>query len=86
MQDIKQCLDSAVMFTAAQLDSVLLSLMDKNVPVNNYKVSDKKCAPWCNNISDILRAVIISRRKMERRWYSGDLTVDKEMYESTKKL
>ena len=27
MQDIKQCLDSAVMFTAAQLDSALRSLL-----------------------------------------------------------
>ena len=44
MQDIKQCLDSAVIFTAAQLDSVLRSLLDKHAPVNNCKVSDKKCA------------------------------------------
>ena len=31
MQDIKQCLDSTVMFTAAQLDSVLHSLLDKQL-------------------------------------------------------
>ena len=49
MQDIKQCLDSAVMFTAVQLDSVLPSLLDKHAPVNNFKVSDKN-----NNISDML--------------------------------
>ena len=54
MQDIKQYLDSAVMFTAAQLDSVLRSLLDKHAPMNNCKVSDKKCAPWYDNISDTL--------------------------------
>ena len=53
MQDIKQRLDSARVFTAAQLDSVLRSLLDKHAPVNNCKVSDKKCAPWYN-ISDTL--------------------------------
>ena len=34
MQDIKQCLDSVVIFTAAQLDSVLRSLLNKYAPVN----------------------------------------------------
>ena len=67
MQDIKQCLDSAVMFTAAQLDSILRSLLDKHASVNNFKVSDKKCAPWYNNISVKLRAAKMSRRKAERR-------------------
>ena len=86
MQDIKQCLHSAVMFTAAQLDSVLRSLLDKHVPMNNCKVSDKKCAPWYDNISDTLRAAKISHRKAERRWRSSGLTVDKEIYDSTKKL
>ena len=54
MQDIKQYLESAVMFTAAQLDSVLRSLLDKHAPMYNCKVSDKKCAPWYDNISDTL--------------------------------
>jgi len=35
MQDIKQYLDSTVMFTAAQLDSVLRSLLDKHALMNN---------------------------------------------------
>ena len=65
MQDIKQCLDSAVMFTAAQLDSVLRSLLDKHAPVKNCKVSDKICAAWYNNISETLRAAKMSRRKAE---------------------
>ena len=63
MQDIKQCLHSAVMFTAAQLDSVLRSLLDKHAPMNNCKVSHKKCAPWYDNISNTLRAAKMSRRK-----------------------
>ena len=46
MQDITQCLHSTVMFTAAQLDSVLRSLLDKHAPMNNCKVFDKKYAPW----------------------------------------
>ena len=54
MQDIKQYLVSAVMFTAPQLDSVLRSLLDKHAPVNICMVSDKKCAPRYNNISDTL--------------------------------
>ena len=82
MQDIKQCPHSAVMFTAAQLDSVLRSLFDNHAPMNNCKVSDKKCAPWYDNISDTLRAAKISRRKAERRWRSS---VDKEIYDSPKK-
>ena len=84
MQDIKQCLDSAVMFTAAQLDSVLRSLLDKHAPMNNCKASDKKCAPWYNNISDTLPAAKISCLKTERCWLSSGLTVDKEIYDSTK--
>ena len=72
------------MFTAAQLDSVLRSLLDKHAPMNNCKVSDKKCAPWYDNINDTLRTTIISRRKAERRWRSSGLTVDKEIYDSTK--
>ena len=72
-------------FTAAQLDSVLRSLLDKHVPVNNCKVTDKKCAPGYNNTSETLRASKISRRKAERRWRSTGLTVDKEIYDSTKK-
>ena len=85
MQDIKQCLHSTVMLTAAQLDSVLCSLLDKHAPMNNCKVSDKKCAPWYDNISDTLRAAKISRRKAERHWRSNGLTVDKEIYDSNKK-
>ena len=84
MQDIKQYLDSAVMFTATQQDSVLRSLLDKHAPMNNCKVSDKKCAPCTDSISDTLRAAKISRRKTERRWRSSGLTVDKEIYDSTK--
>ena len=84
MQDIKQCLDSAVMLTAAQLDSVLRSLLDKHAPVNNC--NDKKCAPWYNNISDTLRAAKMSCRKAERCCRSNGLTVDKELYYSPKKL
>ena len=72
------------MFTAAQLDSVLRSLLDKHAPMNNCKVSDKKCAPWYNNISDT-KAAKMSRCKAERCWCSSGLTVDKEMYDSTKK-
>ena len=34
MQAIKQCLDSTLMFTAAKLDSVLRSLLDKHAPVS----------------------------------------------------
>ena len=85
MQDIKQCLDSTVMFTTTPLDSVLSSLLDKHAPVNNCKVSDKKCAPWYDNISDTLQAAKISHHKAERCLYSSDLTVDKEIYDSTKK-
>ena len=85
MQDIKQYLDSVVMFTATQLDSVLRSLLDKHVPMNNCKVSDKKCAPWYDNISGTLRAAKMSHRKAERCWRSSGLTVGKEIYDSTKK-
>ena len=67
MQDIKQYLDSAMMFTASQLDSVLRSLLDKHAPMNNCKVSDKKCAPWYENISDTLRFAKMRRRKAERQ-------------------
>ena len=74
-----------MMFTAAQLDSVLRSLLDKHAPMNNCKVSDKKCSLWYDNISDTLQAAKMSRRKAERRWRSSDLTFDKEIYDSTKK-
>ena len=53
--------------------------------MNNCKVSDKKCAPWYDNISDTLRAAKMSRRKAERRWRSSGLTVDKDIYDSSKK-
>ena len=85
MLDIKQCLHSAVMFTATQLDSVLRSLLDMVAPMNNCKVFDKKCVPWYDNISDTLRAAKMSCRKEERLWHSSGLTVDKEIYDSTKK-
>ena len=41
-------------YSRTTLDSVLRSLLDKHAPMNNCKVSDKKCAPWYNNISDTL--------------------------------
>ena len=72
------------MLTAAQLDSVLRSLLDKHAPMNNCKVSDKKCAPWYDNISGTLRAAKMSRHKVERCWRSSGLTFDKEIYDSTK--
>ena len=53
--------------------------------MNSCKVSDKKCAPRSDNISDILRAANKSRRKAEGRWLSSGLIVDKEIYDSTKK-
>ena len=74
-----------MIFTSAQLDSVLRSLLDKHAPMNNCKVSDKKCAPWYNNIGDTLRVAKMSSRKAERCWHSSGLTVDKEIYDSTKK-
>ena len=52
MQAIKQCLHSAVMFAAAQLGSVLGSLLDKHGSMKKCMVSDKKCAPWYDNIND----------------------------------
>ena len=33
VQDIKQCLDPSVMFTAEQLDSILRLLLDKHAPI-----------------------------------------------------
>ena len=81
--NLKQCLDSAVMLIAAQLDPGL-RLLDKYAPMNKCKVSDQKCAPWYDNISDTLRAAKISRRKAERRWCSSGLTIDKKIYDSTK--
>ena len=75
-----------MLFTAAQLDSVLHSLLDKHAPVNNCKVSDKKCDPWYNKISDTLRAAKIIRRKAERHCRSNGLTVDKKIYDSTKNV
>ena len=38
-----------------------------------------------NNISDTLRAAKIGRRKAETHWRCSGLTVDKEIYNSTKK-
>ena len=61
-------------------------IIGKTCPVNNCKISDKKCAPWYNNISDTLHAAKMSHRKAERRWRSSGLTVDKEIYDSTKNL
>ena len=52
--------------------------------MNNCKVSDKKCAPWYDNISDTLQAAKMSCRKAERRWRSSGLTVDREINDSTK--
>ena len=40
---------------------------------------------WYDNISNTLRAAKMSRRKVERCWRSSDLTVDKEIYDSTTK-
>ena len=53
--------------------------------MNNCKVSDKKCAPWYDNISDTLQAAKMSCPKVERCWRSSGLTVEKEIYDSTKK-
>ena len=53
--------------------------------MNNCNVSDKKCAPWYDNISDTLRTAKISHCKAEIHWRSSGLTVDKEIYDSTKK-
>ena len=85
VQDIKQCLDPSMTFTAEQLDSILRSLLDKHVPITSCKLSEKKCAPWYNTISDALRTAKISHHKADRRWRSSGLTVDKEIYDSTKK-
>ena len=65
--------------------SVLRSLLDKHAPVNNCKVSDKKRAPWYNNIRDTLPAAKMSLRTAERLWRSSGLTVDIEIYDFTKK-
>ena len=43
VQDIKQCLDPSMTFTAKQLDSILHSLLDKHTPITNCKISEKKC-------------------------------------------
>ena len=45
VQDIKQCLDPSMPFTAEQLDSILRSLLDTHAPVTSCKISEKKCAP-----------------------------------------
>ena len=41
--------------------------------------------PMVRQSSGTLRAAKMSRRKAERRWRSSGLTVDKEIYDSTKK-
>ena len=48
--------------------------------MNNCKVSDKKWAPWCDNISDTLQAAKMSRCKAERHWRSSGLTVKKKKF------
>ena len=72
-------------FTAVQLDSILHSLLDKHALITSCKISDKKCAPWYNNITDAFRTAEISHCKAERCWRSSVLTVDKEIYDSMKK-
>ena len=65
MQDIKQCLDSAVMFTNAKLDIVLLSLLDKHAPLIKCQVSDKKCVSWYKILVTHfkLQKSVVARRK-----------------------
>ena len=65
MQDIKQCLDPSMMFTAKQLDSILHSLLDKHASITSCKISEKKCASWYNIISDALGTAKISIAKQK---------------------
>ena len=42
VQDIKQCLNPSMTFTAAQLDSILRSLLDKHAFITSCKTDEKK--------------------------------------------
>ena len=63
VQDIKQCLNLSMTFTAEQLDSILRSLLDKHAPLTSCKISVKKFAFWYNTISDVLRTAKIRKQK-----------------------
>ena len=58
-------------------DNTLRSLLDQYAPVKKLIITVRPAAPWyCDNI----KQEKAERRKLERRWRSTKLTIDRELY------
>lgn len=60
-----------------QYDSALKSLLDKHAPLCTKIVSQRRKAPWYN---DVIRRNKAERRKLERRWRKSKLTIDRDLF------
>ena len=57
--------------------TTLRSLLDHYAPIKKYTVTVRPAAPW---YSDNIKQEKAKRRKLERRWRSTKLTIDRELY------
>ena len=58
-------------------DNTLRSLLDQYAPVKKRIITVRPAAPWyCDNI----KQKKAERRKLERRWRSTKLTIDRKLY------
>ena len=83
--EINLKLASIVTPTADTFHHCLWALLNKHSPVSSKLVQVRKCSPWYNSISDLLRNAKIKRRQAERHWLTSGLTVHKEIYVASKK-
>ena len=58
-------------------DNTLRSLLDQYAPIKKHTITVRPAAPW---YSDNIKQEKAKRRKLERRWRSTKLTIDRELY------
>ena len=60
-----------------QYNTILSQLVDKHAPVKERVVTIRPSAPW---YTDEIKTEKHFRRKLERKWRSSKLTIDRELY------
>jgi len=72
--------------TADQLHACLVSVLEAHAPATRRRISPRALSPWFGTVREEMRAAKRARRRAERQWVKGGLTVHKQIFNAAKRI